>query len=342
MISLRSIAGICLSALLPCLVTPASADTYQLILRGKVTMRDGSPPPGTAGIQRLCSDGQGSAPGPVTNKKGEYLWRMDVDNMLTRTCRLEATLAGYSSSSIDISDLSAFISSSKELPPLVLMKRGADPRLIDSNASDVPPAAKAPWKAAMKAVDAGNLPEVEAQLKLVTAAAPKFARGWHSLGIAYETLQMPADAKTAYTHAIEADPKLTISYVTLSRIDVLLKDWPGAAAAADSAIRLDPKRTFPEVYLHQAVARYEMKDLPGAEASAKLALELDQSHKGARAEFVMGRILDAKGDSAGASEHVARYLALDPKTPDADLIRGYLGVIGKPEAASVNPDLELP
>jgi tetratricopeptide (TPR) repeat protein len=222
------------------------------------------------------------------------------------------------------------------------MKGGADPRTIDSSASGVPPPARGPWKAAMKAVDTGNLPEVEAQLKLVVAAAPKFARGWHSLGIAYETLQMPADAKNAYTHAIEADPKMTVSYVTLARMDVLLKDWPGAAAAADSAIRLDPKRTFPEVYLHQAVARYEMKDLAGAEASAKLALELDQSHKGARAEFVLGRILDAKGDTAGAGEHVAKYLALDPKTPDADLIRGYLAVIGKPEAASVNPDLELP
>ncbi len=153
MISLRSIAGICLPALLPCLITPANADTYQFILRGKVTMRDGSPPPATAGIQRLCSDGQGSAPGPLTNKKGEYLWRMDVDNMLTRTCRLEATLAGYASSSIDISDLSAFISSAKELPPLILMKRGADPRTIDSNTSDVPSAARGPWKAAIKAVD---------------------------------------------------------------------------------------------------------------------------------------------------------------------------------------------
>ncbi len=342
MISLRSIAGICIPVLLPWLVTPADADTYQLILRGKVTLRDGSPPPATVGIQRLCSDGQGSAPGPLTNKKGEYLWRMDVDNMLTRTCRLEATLAGYVSTSIDISDLSGFINSAKELPPLVLMKGGADPRTIDSNASGVPAPARGPWKAAMKAVDSGNLPEVEAQLKLVVAAAPKFARGWHSLGIAYETLQMPADAKNAYTQAIEADAKMTVSYVTLARIDVLLKDWPGAAAAADSAIRLDPKRTFPEVYLHQAVARYEMKDLAGAEASAKLALELDQSHKGARAEFVLGRILDAKGDTAGASEHVAKYLALDPKTPDADLIRGYLAVIGKPEAASVNPDLELP
>ena len=65
MISLRSIAGICIPVLLPWLVTPADADTYQLILRGKVTLRDGSPPPATVGIQRLCSDGQGLGAGPA-------------------------------------------------------------------------------------------------------------------------------------------------------------------------------------------------------------------------------------------------------------------------------------
>ncbi len=67
-----------------------------------------------------------------------------------------------------------------------------------------------------------------------------------------------------------------------------------------------------------------------------------QTKELARAEFVMGRILAAKGDTAGAREHIAKYLALSPKTPDAELIQGYLGVIGKPEAAGVNPDLELP
>ena len=48
---------------------------------------------------------QGSAPGPITNKKGEWTWRMDVDNMATRACHLEATLPGYVSTQIDVSAL---------------------------------------------------------------------------------------------------------------------------------------------------------------------------------------------------------------------------------------------
>jgi predicted negative regulator of RcsB-dependent stress response len=336
MISARVCAVLCLFGSI------ASADTYQVILRGKVVMQDGSAPPSTAGVQRLCSDSYGDAPGPITNKKGEYLWRMDVDNMLTRTCRLEATLPGYVSTSLDISDLNGFISSARELPPLVLHLKGSDPRTIVNSDSDVPSAARAPWKAAMQAVNSGNVADAANQLKLVVAAAPKFARGWHSLGIAYETEQMLPEARDAYTHATDADPKLLISWVTLSRMDVLVKDWSGAAKAADTAIKLDLKHMYPEVYLHQAVARYELKDLQGAESSATQALQLDAKERKFRGEFVMGRILAAKGDTAGAKTHISKYLALDPSAPDKDLLKGYLEVLGKPEAAGINPDLELP
>jgi Tfp pilus assembly protein PilF len=341
MISWRVFTVGCLAGL-AVLVEPAAADTYQVILKGKVVMQDGSPLPSAAGLQRICSDYQGNVPGPITNKKGEYLWRMDTDNMLTRACRLEATMVGYVSTSIDISDLNGFISTTKELPPLVLSVKGSDPRALNNSDSDVPSNARAAWKTAVKAGDTGNLAELANQLKIVTTTAPKFARGWHTLGIAYETLQMPAEARDAYMHATEADPKMVVSWVTLSRVDVLTKDWNGASKAADTAIKLDPKRMYPEVYLHRAVARFELKDLDGAEASAKEALQSSQKQKLVRAEFVLGRILAAKGDAAGAKEHIEKYLELNPKSPDADLIRSYLQVIGKPEEASFNPDLELP
>jgi hypothetical protein len=51
-------------------------DTYAIIVTGAVTMEDGSPPPFIVGIERVCSDPHGDAPGPITNKKGEWVWRM--------------------------------------------------------------------------------------------------------------------------------------------------------------------------------------------------------------------------------------------------------------------------
>jgi Flp pilus assembly protein TadD len=305
-------------------------------------MQDGSPPPAGVEIQRECSDGNGSRPGPRANKKGEYIWPIDNDTTYTRVCRIEASLSGYFSTAVDISDLKGFVNKTVDLPPLVLNIRGSDPRIINSMDTDVPGAAHAAWKLAMKAVEASNTPEAAKQLRLVVAAAPKFARGWHTLGIAYETEQMVAEAKDAYMHATDTDPKMLVSWVTLSRVDVLAKDWQGAARAADTAIKLDPKHMYPEVYLHQAVARFEMNDLPGAESSASEALRRDPKERKFRGEFVLGRILAAKGDTDGARTHVSKYLALNPSPPDIDLIKGYLDVIGKPEADALKPDLELP
>ena len=322
-----------------CLIQPAAGDTYQLILRGKVVMQDGSPPAKSVGIERVCTDVQGSAPGPVTDKKGEYLWRMEVDPMLTRVCKIRATLAGYVSTEIDISAFNSY--TNPNLPPLVLAARGADPNSISVLESEVPSKAQASWKLAMKALDKSDMAEASRQIQAAVKSAPKFGQGWNALGQLSEKLNQQAQAKDAYQHAIEADPKLLPAYLNLARLSIKLKDWDTAAKASDSLVKAD-KRIFPEIYVHQAVARFELKDLEGAEASAREAIRADPIHKMARAEYILGRILEAKGDSAGATEHISKYLELDASASDAAAIREHLQNVGKPDAANNAPELELP
>jgi Tfp pilus assembly protein PilF len=84
------------------------------------------------------------------------------------------------------------------------------------------------------------------------------------------------------------------------------------------------------------VARYQLKDLDGAAASALEAIKL----KIPRAEYVLGRTLEAKGNAAGAREHISKYLEEDKDAPDAGTIRAHLENIGKPGAVGVEPDLE--
>jgi Tetratricopeptide repeat len=324
----------------------AHADVYQLIVQGKVVMQDGSPPPKPVGIQRICSDLLGSAPGPITNRKGEYLWRMDVDPMRTRVCHLEVNFPGYVSTQVDISGLDGYTKTAVNLPNIVLGLRSADPDTINDSESGVPGHSSSAWKAAMHAIDSGNLPEAENQLKQVVEASPKFERGWHTLGIIYENEVKLPEARDAYQHAIEADPKIVPPYVTLARACDRLKDWQCAANAADSEIKLDAKHLYPEIYLYQAVAQFGLKNLDAAKASAEQALQEstrpDQKKKAARAEFVLAKVYAAQGDYTAAREHGAKYLELAPQTPDADLIKAYLQVVGKPEGAGVDPDLVLP
>ena len=340
MISKRVSFGIFVAAVSVFFTELASANTYQIILHGKVVMPDGSPPPIILGIERVCSDSQGSAPGPVTNKKGEYIWKMEIDPLETRDCHIRATHAGYTSTRVEVSGLDT-TRTALELPPLIVNASVPDPGAIIVSESTIPGRVRKDWDGAMKAIDVPNMAEAGRLLEAATAGAPKFAEGWHALGIVDERLQKPAEARAAYEHAIDANPKLLPPYVALARLCVKTKDWEGVEKAVSALDKVDPKHSYPEVYLHVAVAQYQLKDYAAAEASAQEAIRTDTAHKRPRAEYVLGRILEAKGDLNGAKEHMAKYLALDPAPADVDLVKGHLEHIGTPEAKDVDPQLEI-
>jgi len=324
-------------------VNTAAGDTYQVIVMGKVTMEDGSAPPFTVGIERDCSDIQGSTPGPIANKKGEFLWKMEFDPFLQRTCWIQANYPGYVSSRVEASAINATSHDPTfRLPaPLILSRAVPGPYSIVVSDADLPSKAKTAFREGMKAADAGKFAEAASQLETAAAAAPKSAQLWHALGIVDEKLDKAADARKAYERAIADDPKFLPAYVTLTRVCLRTKDWQGASQTADALIKADTKHLYPEIYLHRAVALYGLKDLAGAEASAREAIRLDPAHKRPREEYVLGRILEEKGDLAGAGDHISKYLELEPAPLDVDLVRGHLQNLGKPEAKDIEPQLEL-
>ncbi len=334
--------SVCLTVLFFGFTGSAAADTYPVILHGKVVMQDGSPPPVTMGIERVCSDLNGSRPGTLTDKKGEYIWRMEIDPLETRDCTIRATHAGYTSTSVEVSGVDT-THTTLELPPIVVSASVADAYAIIIVEGGIPAHAKKEWDEALKALDASGGPnsaEAASHLEAAVAASPKYAAGWHALGIVDERLKKLPEARDAYEHAIAANPKLLQPYVTLLRANIKLKDWAGAEKAAAALLKADPKHTYPEVYLHQAVARYGLKDYNGAEESVQEAIRTDPDHKRPRAEYVLARILEAKGDTSGAKEHIKKYLQLEPAPVDIELVKGHLDLIGKPEAADVDPQLE--
>lgn len=337
---MRLLFGVSLVVCFAVSIEQAAAENYPVVLRGKVVMADGTPPPFTAGLERICSDDNGSKPGPLTNKMGEYLWRMDVDPMRSRACFIRATHVGYVSTSIDISALNGYLTPNINLEPIMLTSLIADPYAIIISDSNVPLPAKSGVKAAMKALDANNIPEARRRFQAAVQAAPKFAPGWHALGVVLERDNAMKEAREAYEHAIESNPKMLPPYMTLVRLCIRSKDWECAAKNADDLLKADKKQLYRDTHLHRAVALYGLKDLDRAAESAREALA--PSNGTPRAEYVYGRILEAKGDFSGAREHMSRYLELDKNAPDSELIRQHLQNLGKAETAGSEPELEYP
>lgn len=321
------------------LVQTAAADDYPVILHGKVVMEDGSPPPIIVSIERICSDGFGSMPGVLTDKKGEYIWRMNINPLEQRNCFIRATHAGYSSSQVEVSGVDT-THTTLDLPPITIHAAAGDPYTLNFSDKGISGRAMADWKAAIKALDDQNLSEVGSHLEAVVAASPKAGQAWHALGVIDEKLNKNAEAHAAYEHAIAVDAKLLPPYITLARLCIKTKDWNCAAMISDALIKVDNKHVYPEIYLHQAVARYELKDLNGAQESVEEAMRLDPQNRQPRAQYVLGRILEAKGDIDGAKEHMAKYLQLEPAPQDVDLVKAHIENLGKQPATNVDPDLE--
>lgn len=310
-----------------------------VVFRGKVVMEDGSAPGKSVGTQRLCSDSNGSGPGPITDKAGVFTWRMDVDYMATRRCFIEATLAGYESTQADISSVNPAVSVNVDLAPIKLSLKGSNPYQLGGAEKDIPAKGHAEWTAAMKAINAGDTPGATAQLKAAVAANPKFALAWHNLGVLNDLQRDVPGAREAYAKAMEANPKALAPYAALNRLLLREKDWAGVLKQSAALIPLDKDRIFAEAYAFQAAAHLNLKDLASAEAAANEALNPKAKRTYPRAEYVLGRILEAKGDAAGAKQHMLRYLELVPAAEDAAQIKAHIDGMGKPGAPE--PELVL-
>jgi Ca-activated chloride channel family protein len=341
----RCFAGVISGLLI--LTVPAAANT--LLMRGKVVTEDGSIPNRSIRIELFCHDtgGQGVA---QTDKKGNFLWTREIDPLSDRACVLRAGMAEFDSTVIDISSFNW--STDPNLPPLVIRPRARGSANTDENIfyeDGVPLAARIAWNNAQKLAQKKNWKAAERELRTAVQAAPKFTRGWNALGIACANQDKPVEARDAFQHVVDLDPKSLVGYLSVARASIEAKDWSTADKTAAALIKQDTKQRYPEIYLHQAVARFYLKDLDGAEGIARAGISLDRKREVPRIEYVLGVILEAKGDYSGAREHMAQYLTLDSKPADAEQVRARMENLGKPRALSptgpqtgvLEPRLEL-
>jgi hypothetical protein len=69
-------------------------------------------------------------------------------------------------------------------------------------------------------------------------------------------------------------------------------------------------------------------------------IRLDRKHEVARAEYVLGLILAAKGDFQESAERMQRYLDLEPRSADANAVRLRLRDLGKQQPDDIGAALQ--
>jgi VWFA-related protein len=311
-------------------------------------MEDGSPPTKAAAIERYCGSNRIIMEG-ITNSRGEYLLRgsqfetlgnwgsRQLGSFGAMKCYLRAEVPGYESSLIDLDDPKLF--ASLELPVLVLHRRGSQPKMAVNTAVRAPSIANKMWERAGKAMNAGNWPEAERELRMAVSVKPEFAPAWGALGLACQNQNKPQEARDALKKAIAAAPNETSFEMLLLQVESSSKNWQEVANISTSLIAKDTKRVHLEAYVHRALAQFHLRDLDSAAKSVAEAVSLDKDHRIPTAEYLYGLILESRKELTAAEEHYRKYLEIDPKAENAAAARQRLASLGKGIPPSDMPGL---
>ncbi len=172
----------------------------------------------------------------------------------------------------------------------------------------------------------GKLTDAKGHLEHATKVYPAYAQAWSALGQMWENQQDSERARKAYERALAAQPDYITATVRLANLDLAQGRDEDVLRITGHAIA--PKETEnPVIYFDDAVANVHLKRFDAAEKSARRATELDMASEVPQAEYLLGMLLDKKGDVSGALDHMKRYLTIVPRAKDAEEVRARIGTL---------------
>ena len=147
-------------------------------------------------------------------------------------------------------------------------------------------------------------------------AYPKYAVAWFELGRVQVQKSDLSAARQSFHQALTADSKFISPYQELANLAAREKQWQELLETTDQLLRLNPVN-FPQYWMLNAAANYNLRHFDAAEKSVLQGLRLDAQHHVPKLEYLLGAVLAQRHDYRGAAEHMRNYLKLSPNAPDA-------------------------
>jgi tetratricopeptide (TPR) repeat protein len=333
-------------------------------LTGRVAIDDGSALPGPVTIERVCNgathtegftDMKGTFGIQFGNESGVFQDATDTpsrssmtgatgmssagsggmggssmggsQNRLLENCELRAKLPGFRSQSVILAGRRPM-----DNPDLgtILMHRDApgEGSTVSATSLNAPKAARKAFEKGQELLKKNKPADAREEFEKAVQIDQAYAAAWCALGKLQADSGDVEMARGSYRVAMKSDPKFINPYLDLSALSLNDRKWQEAADLTDQALRLNPF-DYPEAYLFNAAAKYNMQEVDAAEKSIKEADRLDSRHQFPEVAHLYGAILQYRKDYAGAVLQYHAYLKMAPNAEDAPTVRKQLETLDK-------------
>jgi tetratricopeptide (TPR) repeat protein len=326
-----------------------------IYISGSVRLADGTPPPTSVLIERVCRDVV--RPEAWTNSKGEFSFLVGGQNGAAFAdasvggndplfqdssfgiadgqgginprdlvgCEIRANLVGFLSDSIMLTFRGALDDSDIGIIRLRQLEN-VEGYTFSITTAAAPKDARNAFEKGLENVRKRKWADAEKEFVKAVGSYPKYAIAWYELGRVYHQQKKLDDAVRAHSEAVKNDPKFVSPYGELAAVSAIQEKWEDVLTYTSQLLKLNPY-VGPEIYFYSAVANYNLQDIGAAEEDVREAARLDKQQRIPKINHLLGIILLRREDHRGAAEQLRTYLKLSPDAPDAIAVKEVLAEI---------------
>jgi tetratricopeptide (TPR) repeat protein len=277
----------------------------------------------------------------TTTAQGVRLQAAGAQAAATRNfagCELQAALPGYRSDRLSLMNQRAL--EDPNVGSIVLHRRAnVEGVTISATSAYAPKDAKKAFDKALTQEQKGKWSDAERDLQKAVDLYPKYAAAWFHLGFTKQQQNNAQGARLSYAKSLEADPKYVNPYQQLAVLAAQGEKWTEVASYTDRLLGLNPI-DFPDAWMYNAMAKFQLRQFEAAEQSARQGLAADPAHRYPKLDQVLGVILVQKHAYPEAAQHMRAYIRMVPDAVDSALVKRQLAEVERrlpPEVTAKTP-----
>ncbi len=240
-----------------------------------------------------------------------------------RQCELQAVLPGFTSQVIELGNFATDFNDADV--GIIMLHRTSQVEgfTISATTAAAPSNARKAYEKGRELEKKEKWDAAIEKFEKAVSEYPKYAVAWFELGKVQLQTNNVSTAQQSFRRALAADSGYISPYQLLAQIAFRQQQWQEVLDTTREALRLNPIN-FPEYWLFNAAANFNLQHFEDAEKSAVRGLQVDSAHRVPKLEHLEAMILAHKRDYVGAAEHLRNYLRLSPNAADGSLAQKQL------------------